>query len=65
MRVSTTTGKRGSFPVTQVRFDARVPHVLTLDATGDLFVGVIGTITPPSSAITGACSGLIVMLVSY
>jgi len=51
--------------VTQVRFDARVPHVLTLDATGDLFVGVIGTITPPSSAITGACSGLIVMLVSY
>jgi hypothetical protein len=54
-----------AFPSTNVRFDARASHVLTLDANGDLIIGVIGTITPPQSATTGAYTGLIVMLVSY
>ena len=54
-----------AFPSTHVRFDARAPHLLTLDATGDLIIGIIGTIAPPPSAATGAYSGLIVMLVSY
>jgi hypothetical protein len=55
----------GPFPTSYTTFDPNVPLVTGLDGSGNLTVGVSGTVSPPANATTGNYSGTITLTVAY
>jgi hypothetical protein len=53
------------FPTTNTTFNPNVPLVTSLDGTGNLTVGISGTVSPPAGTTTGNYSGTITLTVSY
>lgn len=55
----------GPFPTSFTTFDPNVPLVTGLDGSGNLTVGVSGTVSPPVDAATGNYTGTITLTVAY
>lgn len=53
------------FPTTNTTFDPNVPIVTALDGSGNLTVGISGTVSPPAGTTTGNYTGTITLTVSY
>jgi spore coat protein U-like protein len=63
---STTDGLLWApFPTSNTTFDPNVPLVTSLDASGNLTVGISGTVSPPASTTTGNYTATITLTVSY
>lgn len=54
-----------TFPTTYVTFDPNFPHFTAIDATGNLVVGITGTINPPGTVISGVYTGTVTLTVAY
>jgi spore coat protein U-like protein len=54
-----------SFPVTFVSFNPNGPFATTLDGSGNLTIGIAGTVSPPTGTTTGAYTGTVSLTVSY
>ena len=54
-----------TFPTTFVTFNPNATHATSLDAVGNLTVGISGTIFPPLGTTTGSYTGTITLTVSY
>ena len=54
-----------TFPTSNVRFDPRASYLTTLDATGLLVVGLLGSVRAPETAVAGMFAGTITLTVSY
>ena len=53
------------FPTTFTSFDPNVPFGTSIDGTGNLTVGIIGTVSPPVATVTGSHMGTLTMTVEY
>jgi hypothetical protein len=53
------------FPTTSSTFNPNVPLVTALDGSGNLTVGISGTVSPPVGTTTGNYTGTITLTVSY
>jgi hypothetical protein len=53
------------FPTSFTNFDPTVPHVTAIDGTGNLTIGISGTVSPPAGTTTGAYTGTITLTVAY
>lgn len=54
-----------AFPTSFVSFDPTGPFLTSLSATGNLVIGISGTVSPPASTITGNYTGTVTLTVSY
>ena len=53
------------YPGSHTTFNPNAAFVTSLDATGNLTIGISGTVQPPLSATTGTYTGTITMTVNY
>ena len=53
------------FPTAFTNFDPTVPYVTAIDGTGNLTIGISGTVSPPAGTTTGDYTGTIVLNVAY
>lgn len=53
------------FPTAYTTFDPNVTFLTSLSGTGNLTVGITGTVNPPATATTGNYEGTITLTVSY
>lgn len=54
-----------AYPAAPTTFNPNAPFFTSLDALGNLTIGISGTVSPPALAITGSYSGTITMTVTY
>lgn len=54
-----------AYPTTFVTFNPNAVYFTSLDAGGNLVIGISGTVSPPVGTTTGNYSGTITMTVSY
>jgi len=63
---SATDGLHWSpFPTTNTTFNPQVPYLTNIDASGNLTLGISGTVSPPTGTTTGNYTGTITLTVSY
>jgi spore coat protein U-like protein len=53
------------FPTTSTTFDPNIPYLTNLDGSGNLTLGISGTVSPPAATTTGNYTGTITLTVSY
>jgi hypothetical protein len=53
------------YPTAFTTFDPNVPFLTAIDVTGNLTVGILGTVNPPTGTTTGTYTGTITLTVSY
>ncbi len=53
------------FPTSFTSFDPTVPHVTAIDGTGNLTIGISGTVNPPAGTTTGDYTGTITLTIAY
>jgi spore coat protein U-like protein len=53
------------FPTAFTTFDPTVPYLTAIDGTGNLTIGISGTVNPPSGTTTGTYTGTITLTVAY
>lgn len=53
------------FPTAFTTFDPNVPQIIGLDGSGNLSVGVSGTVSPPAIVTTGNYTATITLTVAY
>jgi hypothetical protein len=54
-----------AFPTTSVGFNPNAVFATSLDVSGNLVIGIAGTVSPPLGTTTGNYLGVITMTVSY
>ena len=54
-----------AYPTTFTTFSPSAPFSTSLDGSGNLVVGIAGTVSPPTGTTTGTYTGTITMTVSY
>ena len=54
-----------SFPTTHSTFDPNAPFFTTTDGSGNLVIGISGTVSAPLTAVTGTYTGTVTLTVSY
>jgi hypothetical protein len=54
-----------AYPTTFITFNPNGAYLTSLDGSGDLLIGLSGTVSPPLGSITGLYTGTITMTVSY
>jgi len=54
-----------AYPTTSVTFNPNATYFTSLDAAGNLVVGISGTVSPPTGTTTGNYTGTITLTVSY
>lgn len=53
------------FPTTNTTFNPQVPYLTNIDGSGNLTLGISGTVSPPAGTTTGNYTGTITLTVSY
>jgi spore coat protein U-like protein len=53
------------YPASFSTFSPAAPFATSLDATGNLSVGIAGTVSPPVGTVTGTYTGTITLTVAY
>lgn len=53
------------FPTAFSTFDPNIPFLTAIDATGNLTIGITGTVDPPLGTTTGTYDGTIILTVAY
>ena len=53
------------YPTTSSTFSPSSPFASSLDATGNLVIGISGTVSPPAMTVSGLYTGTITLTVSY
>jgi spore coat protein U-like protein len=53
------------YPTTSSTFSPSSPFASSLDATGNLVIGISGTVSPPARTVSGLYTGTITLTVSY
>jgi len=54
-----------AFPTTHSTFDPNAPFFTTTDGSGNLVIGISGTVSAPLTAVTGTYTGTVTLTVSY
>jgi hypothetical protein len=54
-----------AYPTTSTTFNPNSPYATTLDALGNLLIGLSGTVSPPLGSVTGVYTGTITLTVAY
>lgn len=54
-----------AYPTTSVTFNPNAPFLVSLDALGNLTIGISGTVSPPLGTTTGNYSGTVTLTVAY
>jgi len=54
-----------SYPTTHTTFSPNAPFLTTTDGSGNLVIGIAGTVSPPLTTITGTYTGTVTLTVSY
>ena len=63
---STTDGLLWTaYPTTHTTFNPNAPFFTTTDGSGNLVIGISGTVAPPLATVTGTYTGTVTLTVSY
>jgi hypothetical protein len=54
-----------AYPTTHTTFNPNAPFFTTTDGSGNLVIGIAGTVSPPLATTTGTYTGTVTLTVSY
>ena len=54
-----------AYPTTHTTFNPNAPFFTTTDGSGNLVIGISGTVSPPLATTTGTYTGTVTLTVSY
>jgi hypothetical protein len=54
-----------AYPTTYSTFSPNAPYYPTLDSSGNLVIGISGTVSPPLATVTGTYTGTVTLTVTY
>jgi hypothetical protein len=54
-----------TYPTTHTTFNPNAPFFTTTDGSGNLVIGISGTVSPPLATTTGTYTGTVTLTVSY
>ena len=54
-----------TYPTTHTTFNPNAPFFTTTDGSGNLVIGIAGTVSPPLATVTGTYTGTVTLTVTY